>query len=151
MAYQNDFYGQKFYKKKDNRMMNTPQVPLGTVLNDNILTKNGWIPYKKKSGAKSGTTKHGKLYVSAWNASKTKGLLKISAFENSLSKEYQKKNSNEVRVSMMFEIFYNSTGVKVLELGFFNTTTGVVVLGKVGLTIATKAPNGGFCGTYKKK
>ena len=135
----------------NNSYNNPTSMPMGTVLNGNILTKNGWIPYKKKSGAKCGTTKHDKLYISAWNASKTKGLVKISAFENSLSKEYKKKNSNEVRVSMMFEIFYNSTGVKVLELGFYNTTTGVVVLGKVGLTIETKAPNGGFCGSYKKK
>jgi hypothetical protein len=139
------------YNNQNDRMQNPHTMPMGTVLNGNILTKQGWIPYKKKSGAKSGTTKHGGLYISAWNASKTKGLVKISAFENSLSKEYKKKNSDEVRISMMFEIFYNSTGVKVLELGFFNTTTGVVVLGKVGLTIATKAPNGGFCGSYKKK
>jgi hypothetical protein len=135
--------------------MQMPNMPIGTVNNGLILTKTGWIEYVKKSGAKQGMTKHKKLYISAWNASKTKGLIKISAFENRLSKTYERELKTgdvkpEICLSMMFEVFYSTTGNTVLELGFYNLTTGVVVLGKVGLTIATKAANGGYCGTYKK-
>jgi len=125
---------------------------VGTVVNGKILKKDGnWYDYKKKSGATSGKDKkHGKYYVSAWNVSKQSGLVKITAFENDKSEIYDRDDSSKA-ISMLFEIRYTRFGTKQLEIGFYNLNTGVVVLGDWGWTIATKAPNGGFMGRYKKK
>lgn len=104
---------------------------------------------KKKSGAKMGIQSkgrnEGKIYVSAWKANKQMGLVKITAFENSRSTRSESKSGNKF-VTMMFEIFYQNSGSKVLEIAPFNLTSGKVFLEKLGWVISTKASRGGYCG-----
>lgn len=102
---------------------------------------------KKRSGAKQGLTKKGKIYVNAWNVSKSRGFITVEAFENKKStRSVSKSGTNYKFITMMFEVFYHKTGNKVLEVANFNMTTGKVHLKKLNMTISTKAPNGGFFG-----
>jgi len=139
--------GYKNYQKGGYRNQGGSQnhMPYGTVNNGKIWTRQGWQDYKKKSGAKEGRTKDDKIFVSAWNASKEKGMISISAFENRKSTE-SKSDRGNMFITMMFEIIYKRTGNKMLEVGNYNLTTGKVFLQKPGLVISTRAPNGGFCG-----
>jgi hypothetical protein len=149
-------YSQRREYYNQNTQTQPFNMPLGTVVNGKILTKSGWKEYSKKSGAKTGLTRAtdnhegGKIWVNAWNASKKKGLITFSAIENKKSKEYKRKDGS-IAISLLFEVFYKNTGNKVLELGFYNTTTGKVVLSKTGFIISTKSPNGGYCGIFKKQ
>ena len=107
---------------------------------------------KKRSGAKMGIQSkgrnEGKIYVSAWKANKQHGLVKISAFENARSTRSESQSGNKF-VTMMFEIFYQNSGSKVLEIAPFNLTSGKVFLEKLGWVVSTKARNGGFTGKIK--
>lgn len=112
---------------------------------------------KPKSGAQEvqGTTKDGNNYfgVTGWFVRRDTGLIKVSGFVNSLSKEYQSSRGNHF-VSLMFEIFYQNSGVKKLELGLYNTTNGKVYLEKSNIIISTKTKReggSGYCGFLSKK
>jgi len=108
-------------------------------------------PRKKRSGAKCGVGTNGKFYVSAWNASRDKGLIVVSAFENKKSKKYEVKSSGKKFTMMIFEIVYRKTGNKVLELASFCTTTNKVYLKRLGMVISCNAPNGGYMGQIKRR
>ena len=54
-------------------------------------------------------TKKDKLYVTAWNRSKGRGFVTVSAFQNSKS-TVGKNKKGEQGVMMMFEVFYHKTG-----------------------------------------
>lgn len=128
------------------------QMPLGTIAKGQILTKKGWKPYKKKSGAKevSGNGENGTYWgVSAWFANRNTGLVKISAFKNRKSTEY-KNERGEKGISLMFEVIYTRTGQKHLEVATYKYSTGKAFLKTLGIVISTKAPNGGFCGFLRK-
>ena len=112
---------------------------------------------KPKSGAQEvhGTTKDGNNYfgVTGWFVRRDTGLIKVSGFVNSLSKEYQSSRGNHF-VSLMFEIFYQNSGVKKLELGLYSTTTGKVYLEQSNIIISTKTKReggSGYCGFLSKK
>jgi hypothetical protein len=112
---------------------------------------------KPKSGAQEvqGTTKEGNKYfgVTGWFIRRDTGLIKVSGFVNSLSKEYQSSRGNHF-VSLMFEIFYQNSGVKKLELGLYNTTSGKVYLEQSNIIISTKTKRdggSGYCGFLSKK
>ena len=108
----------------------------------------------KRSGAKLGIQSkgknEGKVYVSGWKANKSHGLVKITAFENGRSTRSESKTGNRF-VMLMFEIFYQNTGTKVLELANFNLTSGKAYLEKLGWVVSTKAPNGGYVGKISKR
>lgn len=112
---------------------------------------NGYqAPPPKKSGAKAGMTKHNKMFVAAWNASKDKGLIVVSAFENSRSTHSESQTGNKF-ITMMFEIQYRKSGNRLLELANYNVTTGKVYLQKLGMVISTKAARGGYFGRIARK
>ena len=104
---------------------------------------------KKKSGAKMGIQSkginEGKIYISAWKANKRHGLVKITAFENARSTRSESQAGNKF-CTMMFEIFYQDSGSKVLEIAPYNMTSGKVFLEKLGWVVSTKARNGGYVG-----
>lgn len=143
------------YNNNNNRYNNnnnSPQMPMGTVVNGQILTQNGWRPYKKKSGAKevSGTNSNGKWWgVSAWFANKRSGLVKISAFENEKSTRFENEKGEE-SIMLLFEVIYPNTGQKVLEISQYKFSTGKAFLSNLGIVISTKSPNGGYCGFLRK-
>lgn len=116
---------------------------------NNRNSRNDNYDKKKRSGAqaKQYVTKDGVtgLCINAWNYNNRRGMVKVSAFENSKSVESESKTGNKF-IMMMFEIFYVDTGAKVLELANYNKTTGKVFLTKLGMVISTKAANGGYFG-----
>lgn len=133
-----------------NNPNNHQNIPLGTYLNGQILTKNGWVPYKKRSGSKSGFTKDNKFYVTAWNRSKEKGFIKVSAFENKKSTRFENEHGEE-SIMLMFEIFYERTGNKLLEIAQYKFKTGKAFLSTLNMVISTKSNNGGYFGKNKSK
>ena len=116
-------------------------------------------PYKKMSGARVSevVTKSGpnqgvvSMHVNAWNYSKSRGMLTVNAFENSKSTRTTGEKNGNQHIVLMFEIFYKNSGVKILELGSYNITSGKVYLSKINMVISTKANNGGYFGTKNIK
>lgn len=110
---------------------------------------------KKHSGAKVGVQKDGKnkgkIYLSAWNYSRSRGMVTVKAFENAKSKAYTVKSSGNRFVMVMLEIFYKRTGNTILELVSYNLDTGKVYSDKMGMVISCQAPNGGYFGQIKSR
>lgn len=106
---------------------------------------------RKRSGAKfvQGMTKDGHPYrgVVAWFWRKSCGMVKISAFENQKSTEFETSNGRQ-GIALLFEVLYRDSGVKHLETGTYFYDTGKVFLKRLGIVISTKAPNGGYCGFF---
>lgn len=147
------YYDQQYYPAVNG-------MPVGVAAPQYIPNTNPKGAYiypqkKKKSGAKFvvGTTKEGRQFrgVSAWFHRKDCGLVKINAFENSNTPDEVTSNLGNVFLHLMFEVFYQNSGQKALELGLFNLTTGKVLLKRLGIVISTKAPNGGYAGFFSKK
>ena len=122
---------------------------------DNSKRRGYSRPRKKHSGAKEGVQtagiNKGKLYVTAWNYSRGRGMITVKAFENKKSKAYEVKKTGNRFVMMMFEVFYKRTGNTVLELASYNLDSGKVYLEKLGMVISCQAPNGGYFGQIKSK
>lgn len=154
MGYNQNNYNQNRYQQFQQPQFQQPQIKLGTYMNGNVWTKNGWKPYKKRSGASEhrGKTTAGKDFfgVSAWCYSKSAGRIKISGFENERSTRFQNKQG-EKSMMLMFEVLYQDTGNKVLEIAQYKMTTGKARLKRLGIDISTKAANGGYCGFISKK
>ena len=117
--------------------------------------RNNNYDKKKHSGAKVGVQTAGKnkggVYVTAWNYSKSRGMITVKAFENKKSKKYQGKKNGNRFVMMIFEVFYKRTGNTVLELASYNVDSGKVYLEKLGMVISCQAPNGGYFGQISSK
>lgn len=108
-------------------------------------SRNEFVPQKGKySGVKTGIAFNKKFkqdfrWINGFYIGKKTGLLKISAFENSKSKRYTDKSGKGNKfVMLMFEVFYQNTGNKVLELASFHEQSQTVVLQKLGLFIDCK-------------
>lgn len=113
--------------------------------NNNNYQQSQQLP-PKRSGAKEGRTKHGKLYLSAWKVGKRSGMVTVSAFENKRSTWYKENR----RVTLMCEVIFKDQGTKMLELVHYNLDTGKAFLPKLGLVLSTKAARGGYLGKKGK-
>lgn len=113
-------------------------------------------PKKKHSGAKFGYT-HGdasKPYVSAWNYSKQRGLISLIASpyvgKNSRTKEHRSGNGR-VWENWRVKVFVKRT-MQTLWFGcLYDTSTQKITIPDMGFVLNHKAPNGGYCGTFRKK
>lgn len=115
---------------------------------------NGQYNKRKKSGAKEvkGVTKNGDQYfgISGWFVRNNVGLVKINAFVNSKSTHFTTQAGRD-GVSLMFEVIYQNTGVKRLEIATYFFDSGKAFLKELGIVVSTKARNGGYAGFFKKK
>ena len=104
---------------------------------------------KKRSGAKETIQRKGKnkgkLAISAWNYSRSKGLIVFSAFENKRSKYPQSKKGNKF-ITMIGELVHRKTGEVTVHPIIYNVDTGKAYLNRLDMVISTKAPNGGYFG-----
>lgn len=133
-----------------------PSMPIGTVAGGKKLTSRGWVPYKKKSGAKEITTdkagkrlvdRNGKpiIGVSAWMVSRSTGLISISGFSHYKSTWFSNAKGQE-GVSIIVDVVYKDTGQKTTAAIAYNTVTGKAYLKELGIMFSTKGNNGGYCG-----
>ena len=122
--------------------------------NDNYQSNDNGSK-KKHSGAKVGVQREGKnkgkIYLSAWNYSRSRGMITVKAFENAKSKAYTVKSTGNRFVMVMLEIFYKKTGNIILDLVSYNLDTGKAYSDKLGMVISCQAPNGGYFGQIKTK
>ena len=121
---------------------------------DSYGRRNYSSPQKKRSGAKETIQKkgknQGKLAISAWNYSRGRGLISFSAFENKGSK-YPKSQSGKKFITMVGELVNKRTGEVTVHPIIYCIDTGKCYLDRLDMVISTKAPNGGYFGTARKR
>lgn len=108
---------------------------------------------KKRSGAKETIQKKGKntgkLAIVAWNYSRRRGLITLSAFENKKSKRIKSKVGNRF-VTLIAEVVSRDTGEVSIHPIIYNVETGKAFVQRLNMVISTKAANGGYFGTIKR-
>lgn len=105
---------------------------------------------KKHSGARQTTTKKGGKAIVGWNYSKAKGLVSVACFESKFSKEVENKRG-DVYTKLVAYLEYKATGHKRAMSAFVSHRTGKCYIPEMQWVLNPKAPNGGYCGTFKVK
>lgn len=106
---------------------------------------------KKRSGAKYiHTSKNGNPCITAWNASKSRGLLSILVAPYKGTKVVHSKSGREWHV-WMASVIFKKTGQKSLSPVLVDAAKHSCTIKELGLTINPGAPNGGYCGTFVKR
>ena len=110
------------------------------------LSKNG----NPTSGAKMGFS-DGKFWVNGWNASKSRGIVKFSGFENKRSKKYEGKQNKKKHIMLFVEVFYERTGSTVVEYIDVCLSEGTAVFKKMNMFMDCSVDMGGSWTGIKKK
>lgn len=105
---------------------------------------------KKHSGARQTTTKKGGKAIVGWNYSKAKGLVSVACFESKFSKEIENKRG-DIYTKLVAYLEYKATGHKRAMSAFVSHRTGKCYIPEMQWVLNPKAPNGGYCGTFKVK
>lgn len=117
-------------------------------------TQNGWNQRQKskKSGAKSGvahvrTTGEAKHWVSGWQV-RNRQLTSIMCGPYKDTRE-SKSKSGRIWHNWIAKI-KPAAGAPYIQPCLYDAMTGKVIIRSLGMVINPKAPNGGYCGTYKQ-
>ena len=102
----------------------------------------------KRSGCKSGTgPKFGKPYLSGWR-------LRYGVMVGILAFPYEGTQTHDGQNHQWENWVAKVTKDGVPEQGvvpcLYDVTTGKVIIKSMGIVMNPKAPNGGYCGTFKK-
>lgn len=119
--------------------------------NNNYSNKqqsNNNVP-KKHSGAKSGMTKTGKMYVQGWNVSKSNGMVSIIAGPTK-NTDTHKSKSGRTWCNWMAKVT-PKMAVPFLVSCLYDESTGKVIINDLGIVMNPKAPHGGYCGKFGGK
>lgn len=104
---------------------------------------------RKKSGAKSGVTKSGKMYVNGWKVMQGQGIVSVIAGPTKDTDQHTSKTGRiwENWCAKITKPFSKPELVSCL----YDTMTGKVIIGDLGLVLNPKAPNGGYFGKFGGK
>lgn len=116
--------------------------------------QNAQYAPKKHSGAKKVRSKkagfEGVEFISAWNYSKKRGMVTILISEYKKTKTVTANNGTQYR-NLLAKVKYENSGVEKLMGALLNLSNHKITLPEMGMVVNVNAPNGGYCGTFKKK
>lgn len=104
---------------------------------------------KKHSGCKHVENAKGE-FLSAWNYSKGRGMLKAFVFPYHGTGTLNKSQKGNEYISMMCKVTYQNSGIEKLIPVQMNIHTKKVTLSDLGMVLNPKAPNGGYFGKFSK-
>ncbi|OUS02882.1 hypothetical protein A9Q86_02205 [Flavobacteriales bacterium 33_180_T64] len=127
--------------------------------NNKKEAKRSGATYSKIKNVKKGNEGYlGATIVSAWNSSKSRGLITATVSPYSGSTKYTSPTTGNEYQTMIAKVLYHNTGVEMIIPCSMNVKTRVIGLSKLGMCIS---PNGkgttssgkrvtGYFGTFKQ-
>lgn len=116
-----------------------------------------WPPVgnkKKHSGARTCISSkpghEGQIFISAWNFSREKGLVKVFVSPYKGTRDVQSGSGRTWRV-MMAKLSFGRSGQEKIEPVLMDVQSGKVVIKSMGWVVNPRARNGGYCGSFSRR
>jgi hypothetical protein len=104
-------------------------------------------PKKKHTGCKFGSTKDGVPYISAWNASKSRGMISMIASPYKGTKTKKSKTGKTWENWFVKITMKNTMDIKNFS-GLYNVDNQKLYIKDLNMVANPKAPNGGYFGQH---